>query len=385
MIISMLLLIFFPSSTARATGLSNPRFEDYMTGHYAFSNPFFSKFTVFYVVLAACLAFIVNTLRVYFSVEDWKKVLCNLAKICKALLLIICLEFIIKYLLHSQLYSDFIVMAFGRGTSTYLNLENRGIFVMMQGLTREGSHFAYSMMLMVMLLYTAGIIENRKNNIWIFISIMAMILSGALMMLICVSTLSGYWLLMMFARNENKTKKRIAIVIMYTALLLLVAVFAVNRLMNSSGYIGTRFMDAVSVLLGVGNKNVAYYASLSHVTSNQSRLFSLYYAFTEWMKRPLFGIGIGTTFAYSSTLLTLAEAGIVTVILLLRFYINVGKRYGVKTKLALIVLMLWIGCNVFSGIQPRIIVAGDIILIMGCYIVLFGIDESNNQSTVLCN
>lgn len=371
LIFSTILLLLFPSKTANALDLSNPRFENYMTGRYAFVRPFFSKYTLFFLVLAIMLSFIINELGFCFATEDWKKTLCTVVRFGKIQMIIILLEFITKYVLRSNAYSSFIVSLFGKGTSTYLRLDNRGVFVMMQGLTREGSHFAYTMMLLVILFYTVGIIENRNNSLWIVFAFTAMVLSGALMMLISAVTLSGYYLVIVFSKKLNKTKKRVAVVFVTVSLILLTMVLVGYRLFNSDGYIASRLTDAVRILYGIKNRNVAYFASLSHVTSNQSRLFSLVYAFREWGRRPLFGIGVGTSFAYSSTLLTLAETGIVTMIAIIRFFISVIKKYGVKIRIAELAIGIWLGCNVFSGIQSRIIVAADVMIILGCCISIF--------------
>ena len=379
LIISTLLLLVFPSKTANAMDLSNPRFENYMTGHFAFVRPFFSKYTVFFLILALCLSFIINKLRCYFSIEEWGKVLCVIAKLGKFQMIIVFIEFFIKYIMRSNAYSSFIITFFGRGTSTYLTLENRGIFVMMQGLTREGSHFAYAMMLLVIIFYTTGIIEKKNNSLWIALAIVAMVLSGALMMLVCSVTLCGYYLIIAFSKELNKTKKRVAVVVMTVSLVLFAMVLIGHKLFTSDGYLASRLADAVGIFMGVGNKNVAYYATLSHVTSNQSRLFSLVYAIREWIKRPLWGIGIGTTFAYSSTLLTLAETGIVTMLAIVNFYLDVIRKYGVDKKMAQLVIGLWLVCNAFSGIQSRLIVAADVMVILGSCIAAFGSKGLLNQ------
>ena len=60
LLVSFILLIIAPSSTANVTGLSVPKFEYYMTGQLLFSHPVFSKFSIFYLIISICLAFVID-------------------------------------------------------------------------------------------------------------------------------------------------------------------------------------------------------------------------------------------------------------------------------------------------------------------------------------
>lgn len=385
LLVSVVLLIVIPSTSANVTGLSVPRFEYYMTGQLPFSHPIFSKFSVFYLIIAICMAFIVDTIGQSFTREDWIQTLRIVAKLGKVLLVIVCFEIVVKYILGSNMYSSFIVGVFGEGTSTYLTLVSRGSFRMLQGLTREASHFAYGMMLLVILLFTDGKIEVRKNAVWISIAILALVLSGAFSMILSIAFLASYYLVVATYYNSNREgglSKKAAVFALNLAIVLFLVGTAGVVLIQTNDYIASRLYEVFEVIGGLGKNGVGYYSTLSHVTSSQTRLFSLYYTFREWLKRPLFGLGLGTTFCYSNTVLTLAETGLVTAVSMWLFFINVMKKYCVNLTPCKISLALWILCNFLSGIQSRLIVAADVLIVIGCCIVLFSYDfmEVSNRT-----
>jgi hypothetical protein len=246
---------------------------------------------------------------------------------------------------------------------------------MLQGLTRESSHFAYGMMLLIILLFIDQKAVEKKNTPWLVIALLALLLSGAFSMVWCVAFLAAYYLVAATYHNTNGVSvsgKRAAVLLMVA----MAAFFAIGivgiTLIQSNDYLASRFSEVLDVISGITNNNVNYYATLSYVTSSQSRLFSLYYTFVEWLKRPLFGFGLGTTSSYSYTMLTLGETGLVTLVAMWRFYIRVMKKYCANIAPCAMSLALWYGCNLLSGIQSRLIVAMDVLIIMGSCIVLFG-------------
>ncbi len=383
LLISVMLLILTPSTSANVTGLSNPRFEYYMTGQLAFSHPIFSKFTVFYLMISICLAYIVDAIGHSFTREDWIRTLGIVEKLGKTLLIIVCFEIITKYILRSGMYFSFIIGVFGEGTSTYLTLVSRGPFYVLQGLTREASHFAYGMMLLAIVLFTTGKIEKRKNTVWIIMTLLALVLSGAFSMLLYVAFLTAYYVVVVayYNKRDRISRKRAAKFILISIIAFTLIGVAGIALIRSNEYIATRMDETLEVIHGLGENDVGYYSKLHYVTSSQSRLYSLYFTFMEWIKRPLIGLGIGTTFCYSGTMLTLAETGLVTSVFMWLFFMSIMKKYCKATPCK-IFLAFWVGCNVLSGMQLRLTVAADVLIVMGCCIALFSFNR--NQSIQSC-
>lgn len=384
LLISVMLLILTPSTSANVTGLSNPRFEYYMTGQLAFSHPVFSKFTVFYLMISICLAYIVDAIGHSFTREDWIRTLGIVEKLGKTLLIIVCFEIITKYILRSGMYFSFIVGVFGEGTSTYLTLVSRGPFYVLQGLTREASHFAYGMMLLAIVLFTTGKIEKRKNTVWIIMTLLALVLSGAFSMLLYVAFLTAYYVVVVayYNKRDRIPRKRAAKFILISIIAFTLIGIAGIALIRSNEYIATRMDETLEVIHGLGENDVDYYSKLHYVTSSQSRLYSLYFTFMEWIKRPLIGLGMGTTFCYSGTMLTLAETGLVTSVFMWLFFTSIMKKYCIKATPCKIFLAFWVGCNVLSGMQLRLTVAADVLIVMGCCIALFSFNR--NQSIQSC-
>lgn len=378
--VSLILLIIAPSTTANVTGLFVPIFEEYMTGQLPFLHPEFSKFSVFYLTLAICLAFIIDLNSRVFTKEDWIHTMAIVAKMGKGLLILVFFEILIKYVIGSNLYSYFIVSFFGEGTSTYLSLVSRGSFRMLQGLTREASHFAYGMMLLAILLYTTEKSYLKKNTGWIIFTIVTLILSGAFSMLWCIVFLIAYYLVVVTYYNKSRGKlsyKKVVNFFLCSMMIVIVFGIVVISLIQSNEYIINRLLEAFEVISNLGKNDISYYAMLPHVTSSQSRIYSTYFTVMEWLKRPLFGLGIGTTFCYSSTVLTLSEIGLATVIALWLFYMRVMQKHCINIIPCRLSLLLWFGCNILSGIQSRLTIASDVLIIMGCCISLFGVNRDN--------
>lgn len=382
LLISFLLLFVVPSTTANVIDLSIPRFEYYMTGQIPFSHPMFSKFSIFYLIIAVCLAFVIDTIGKLFTREDWIRTMALIAKWGKVLLIIVCIEIVLKYVLDSNLYSTFIIKVFGKGTSTYLELVSRGSFRVLQGLTREASHFAYSMMLLTILLFATEKISEKKNTIWIIISLTALVLSGAFSMVLCVAFLAAYYLIAItyYGKMDNRiSRKKTAVVVLFSSILIAILGIVGMVLIQRNEYIANRFMEALDIISNLGKNGVDYYSTLSHVTSSQSRLYSTYFTLKEWLKRPIFGLGPGTTFCYSNTVLTLAETGLATGISMWQFFMKHMEKHCSNTMPCRLSLLLWVGSNILSGIQPRLTVAFDILIIVGCCIVLFGLENDSNM------
>lgn len=380
LLVSFILLIIAPSSTANVTGLSVPKFEYYMTGQLLFSHPVFSKFSIFYLIISICLAFVIDRIGRFFTREDWIHMMVIVARLGKGLLIIVCFEILLKYILDSNLYASFIVGIFGEGTSTYLTIVSRGSFRMLQGLTREASHFTYGMMLLSILLFATEKSGAKKNTGWIIISIVALVLSGAFSMILCIAFLAGYYLVVVTYYNKAGKKifgKRVAFFVFCSSIIITVFGIAGMALLQSNEYIASRLLEAFDVIGGLGKNDVSYYSTLSHVTSSQTRLYSTYFTIKEWLKRPLFGLGIGTTFCYSNTVLTLAETGIVTVVSMWFFLIKYMEKHCVNIEPCRLSLLLWYGCNILSGIQSRLTVASDVLIIVGCCIALFGVENDS--------
>ena len=171
--------------------------------------------------------------------------------------------------------------------------------------------------------------------------------------------------------------KRVAFFVFCSSIIITVLGIAGMALLQSNEYIASRLLEAFDVIGGLGKNDVSYYSTLSHVTSSQTRLYSTYFTIKEWLKRPLFGLGIGTTFCYSNTVLTLAETGIVTVVSMWFFLIKYMEKHCVNIEPCRLSLLLWYGCNILSGIQSRLTVASDVLIIVGCCIALFGVENDS--------
>lgn len=370
MFITIISLIVYPSSNALVTGAGG-YFEDFMVGKSAYFHPEFTKFTVFFFAIAVILAIDVQYINRNFDRNAWQRFAEIETKYTKILLTIILIELILKNIFHSSIYATVITFLFGRGTSVFTSLRTRGSVIVIQGLSREGSHLSYCLMLVIVLLFIERQ-KGRKNTAWLVIAVFEMLFTGAITSIWCFACL--YLMYIVFLTESKRTqghgnrisRKNVFILFLSFIGISLVAVI----LLFSGGYASDRLNDVFVVLQEIGSYDFDYFRTHYYLSSNQTRIYSILFTLTQWIARPLFGLGLGTTFCYSDTVLTLSEIGLVGFIMFFRYYFDYNRDDCVKSayqKCAII----WIVCNFFGIFHTRLFVAGDIIIIICALRLLF--------------
>jgi len=205
--------------------------------------------------------------------------------------LILMIEFILKNILKSNLFSEIILNIFGKSNSTIYSLLQRGGTYGLQGLAREPSQMAKSLFLatgIFLLLCNNNIQKARKIAIFSIIS------------LIFVRSLIGFAsiiIIILMYYIIFKVDRKIIILI-----LLSILIFIIYKNIKSFNY----YFDRISVLLkflSVPQNKWIYF-------TNQPRIISIIETFRLFMKRPIFGIGYGITYAHSFIATGLVSLGI---------------------------------------------------------------------------
>ena len=179
MLIGTINLIVLPSKHAQVVGNSGA-YQYYMVGTKIYTQPIFSKFTVFYFVLAVIQAYVFLVIKKRVKTKDVIYLVERLSSMIKLSLIIWSVEFIIKNIIVSTSYNEFLTFFFGKGTSTLEELTQRGNYYSLQGFTREPSQFAFVLSYAAVVMYTERLLKNeKKNSGWIVLTLFLIAMSGA--------------------------------------------------------------------------------------------------------------------------------------------------------------------------------------------------------------
>lgn len=377
--ITIILLLVFPANDALVTGAGG-YYESFMLGRNSYLSPSFTKFTVFFYALAIIFAYGYHNTTKIFDYESWKKFLLILSKWSKALIVIVIGEFVLKNFLNANIYFSLIKNIFGEGVSTYTSIVTRGSLAMLQGLTREGSHFSYGMMITIILLYASSKI-HKSNKIWICIAAIELILSGSFTAVWCIVFLYLFFIVNMFSGNRKGIKKRNILLLAFSFLVIISGAIIV---ISSQNYTMSRLSEVFDIFKNIGNYSTAYFSVNYNISSSQTRFYSIVDTFVQFLKRPIWGLGLGTTYCYSDTMLTLAEIGIVGVITYVKVLFD-SKRDECWRNSYNISSFLWIICCILVIFHSRLIIAGDMYIFIASMVILYHRDTGDNKKSFTLN
>lgn len=291
--------------------------------YYGYELPTHVVFTLRTVLIAARLVifFVLAIVTVVtFKTDDYV----GIAHVVLAFSLIHALfglfELTTKLLFHSTIALKIAQSIFVTTASTNRNIVVRGDMMMVQGFTREGSHFATAMFysaLLCILLYVRG--ELKRQEMFCLVAVMfLLVLSGAFTSVVCLAVLVVFALLAFSHRQRLKMRTfsfdaRILLLVMAVA----IAAWMVVRLAFSSGnYYAEKFTNAATNVQALLDGN--YYATWSNPDA-MPRLVSIVECARVFLAYPLFGIGLGTINPFSAVVGTLCTIGVFGLISWLAF------------------------------------------------------------------
>lgn len=369
---SVILLLVIPSRQAKVVGDSG-LYQYYMVGAAEYERPEFSKFTFFYLVLAVIQAYVFVVISRRVTTENIMCLIKKLSGLIKVSIVIWIVEFFTKNVMSSSIYNDALTFFFGEGTSMLDTLQLRGEYYSLQGFVREPSQFAYVLAYGIIVLYTEQIInEKRKNTIWILIMALFIFTSGAFSSLLSIAFLFVLYLLYKVYITGKKGSNIYKTILLF-ALAIVVCFFSVSfisTLSRKDGYMSIRLNETFDVLKNILKLDMSYFNRFPALGSSVVRIYSVIHSLSNWILRPIFGLGIATTFCHGSTALTLAEVGVSGVWSYLALYFSFSlkdKRYRTVNRF---VILSWIVINLLAGCGTRYIVMIDGCLLLMCFWVV---------------
>ena len=311
---------------------SSQSWDDYYYGVVLPGHVSFGIRTVLILVRMALFCFLLMVTQSVFRARDYTDVAHAVLAFSLAHVLFASFEFVTKVMFGSTIaltISQSVFVSFG---STYSSLVTRGDMTMIQGFTREGSHFAYAMfytVLLCVLLYAKG--ELRIHEAFcLILSAVMLLVSGAFTSVICALVLIVFFMLAVSHRQRMKMKEHE----LDARIILLLIVVAVSALLaayyafDSGTYYVSKFLGVLGNLPQLISGNYSgTYASVDAMP----RLVSMVESMRVFFSYPLFGIGLGTIDPFSGLsgiLCTTGAAGLVSWLALIARYTSEASGKG---------------------------------------------------------
>lgn len=307
----------------------------YMTGEFLRS----------YISLGAFITWIIafKTIATNYNVYN---ILSNIVKYYKIFVIYGVIEFILKDIIEMpNITYKFTVPFLGvdpmRDSSYGYQAVERGFGYMLHGFAWEASFYVLALFMVAMIILILHFIDidgikKESHSVMFLTLLLLMVFSGGFTCIWSIAMLGLIYAYFYVKKNaiSNKILLQIScgcIVVVITGILLLQLVldddvYMWERLMNTIevAYVLVNNPQAMSVLIAYGGEGVG---------SALARLYSVVHCFGIFMDRPLFGLGLSSTWAYATTpsmLVSFGGVGVLVWYLLATFPRKDSFKYDTK-------------------------------------------------------
>lgn len=239
--------------------------------------------------------------------QDWIEILHVLILFAKILILFGLIEIIFRYVLNVDL-NPILNQFFGRGIST------GGGLTRLQGLSREPSHYALALFNMsILFLVLSKMSGNVIRNLFWFLSILLIgSLANSFSFFVCILS----FLILLTTINSIQADKFSVLSFSFYTLVAGVFVFAflLYSWFENSNLIARIFESGIQAQKSFTG---SYVIGIDY-GSEASRIIGMVESFRSYLARPIFGLGIGTTYCVSGIVSILANIGLLGLIIWVR-------------------------------------------------------------------
>ncbi len=303
-------LILNPENIMGAT--SEITWDDIMRGE-SLQKIQFNTYVIKQAIQLFIFIIVIMTIYSFFDKEDYKEVLKKFTKNVKIMLVFGLIEFIIKYIFNSNVFNNFCEIIFGTTTQAYTEITSRGSGYVLQGFTKEASHYAYVLMISIISLYAMNKMTGKEKK-WIILAIILMIAS---MSFSCYWFLGG--ILLIYIIQWTKKSDNVGRIIKWTLLIIgliliihsiLANISTIYNKLEATGFIQRRIKSLIEEIELITSGRWLYNQN-SLEWSNRVRLGSSYETIKLLKYKPLFGVGISAATSHGSTTMLLSGIGII--------------------------------------------------------------------------
>ncbi|MCI8297601.1 MAG: hypothetical protein HFG22_17335 [Lachnospiraceae bacterium] len=254
--------------------------------------------------------FLTVIMRSSFCIDDYIFIYKRILKWIKIPIIYGSIEFITKNIFNSGIVCKINAIFLGLGNSTFMFGEKRNGLYILQGFTREPSHYAFVLFFAIIVLFTNIRLSPQKRALGyanICIAIGLMLLSGAFSSLIyCCALFSLFFILCKEQVSRIEINFKFALMIL-TGIGLVVGTYYLSR-MDSNDLVIIRF---ASIYDNIGSIIHDTWQGKVGAYSEIIRFVSIVDTLKDVIDRPLFGLGCGIEWAHSGFVSMLSSIGVI--------------------------------------------------------------------------
>lgn len=323
LIIGWILLLIFPSN---ATGATFEVSWDSILAYRLNRVPIrFNSGMILEIIQIFMFFVILLNASQSFKIEDWKRALSKLSNWMFYVVFFTSFEVINNYLLKSNIYFTIVDGLLGSSIATVADLYSRGNGYVLCGLTKEASHYAFCLSVILILLtvnylYNDCNLKFKKRFLLCgLIILIELLLSMSFSTIYYVSCLILLLFCIRYEKKGHSSIKLILVIVMsLVALIFIVAkIDDIAALFGMDSFWGRR-LYSVSEELQLISSSEWLTAVTALEWSNRVRLGSTFETIKLVFYRPLFGLGLSSATAHSSFAMLLAGAGFIGTFLYLK-------------------------------------------------------------------
>lgn len=304
-----------------------------------------------YILFLCVLIIFAAFLRVY-TEKEISRLVSSVSKFCKGMIILGYVEFFIKNIWHSNIITSLCIFLFGASGAQQNLVEQRGLFYTIQGATKEPSMYVtklfYICLIFLLLLGQSKRKEKKYALGWIIATIILLIFDSTMSSLVYIVIIL---IILISQKRSIKSEKglrdyrKIIIPISAIVFLSFLSFYIINNykiLLGSDNYFLNRIGVAgqqLSIMLNGSMKNLKY-------SSEAIRFSGIVYDFKLFIKRPLFGVGMGVVVCNSGIISMLCNIGIVGFIAWFYSITSFYIRKELKTRCIIYAFLIAILPNV---------------------------------------
>lgn len=296
------------------------------------------SFMMFFRVII--FALILNVAYKYYETEDWISISEYLMVPMRILIVYGVVELILKFGLSINVNAG-LNWLFGRGVST------GGGLARLQGISREPSYYALALFNFLILSFARFYTDSSKklrmvNASWMVVAVILGFASSSFSFLICFV---GFLLVWMYLRNFNRSSFPRTVLIISFAFIIVTVLFFSDGFINVAVGSNITILNRVAESINVMKKAFTNTLVLGRDTSSEAaRLGGGILSLKAGLARPLFGLGIGTTYCVTGLICIFANIGIVGLYLWIKLLFGAyGKNLPILLSIFLLVPVFF--CN----------------------------------------
>lgn len=284
---------------------------------------------------------------------NYKWAIEKFSKICNLFLYIGLFEFVLKNLFRlNEVWGDIMLLFFGERESTVMEGRLRGDLYELTLFTQEASHYAYILMVIIIIKLADNILNKRKSKIDIFIIISLFLMAFSTSFSAVYMAISFFSIYLAYRWYIQKPKyMRYEKILFMSAMFIILSSISVVIAINVDSFVFNRlinlydnFDELLTMDYGIGSAIGDF--------STQIRLVSSIQTIRAWLVRPFFGFSLGTIDAHSGTAMFLSSVGLIGLFCWIRYYfftIPLFKVLMPKLKLYCLGIFLFLIIHLLTG------------------------------------